>query len=806
MINEVTPTDKLVFDLNMYQIDYNESKIDGLRKQIANKYNVPLQNVEINFKPRMVKDNGERISLTSDIIANIQDPKFQLQLFADYLNMKEIKDVEFEDICKIDEMVNKHVDFDSYSKYKNYRFKYVKWDNYLSYGKGNYFDFTTLQGLIALKGEPSNQCGKTTFAIDLLRFALFGKAQKSPTLDSVFNTYLPEETEVVVELGIEIDGCDYVIRRTITRPVLKKRTAKSKPKQKVEYYRKNNTNELELIENCEGESSIQTNNIIKETVGSVEDFNLVISATSYNLGDILRMGQSDKGKLFSRWLGLLTIEEKEQIAKELWKKEINPKLLSNVYNKTSLQNEITEYEKAIEENNNRISNCEQIKKESEAKIEELNKEKVNVLTQKKEVKSELVNLDINTLEVSIKSMEEEITKKNFQLSDLKANIDTLKDVSFDENEYADIQKKIEEIILQINVKTEENAALKTTIRHLQQDNERINELIEKKICPHCLQTINANEQLQHAGVNNVEIDKLINQGVSNKNYIENLQLNIENYKSISTKMLHNKDLVNERQKNELKIIAIQNNIESLQLQLKAQETKKEEVIANKEFIRINNEIDIKIRNLDVNIQTETAIKETQIKLSQNYINENGSYAKEIEHRTNLMKKLTEEEKIIKNWTIYQELVGKNGIIKIILKRALPAINNEISRILYGLCDFQVILSISDDNKVCIDLYRDNCKMDLATCASGFEGTFAALAIRSALASIGNIASPSMMCLDEVDATIAAVNYDKLTELYRRILNNYQFIIHIAHNELLDSIHNGTIIVKKENNVSKIVTK
>ena len=60
-----------------------------------------------------------------------------------------------------------------------------------------------------------------------------------------------------------------------------------------------------------------------------------------------------------------------------------------------------------------------------------------------------------------------------------------------------------------------------------------------------------------------------------------------------------------------------------------------------------------------------------------------------------------------------------------------------------------------------------------------------------------------LCLDEVDSTISSVNYDKLTELYRRILTNYQFIIHIVHNELLADIHDMTITVVKEGNVSKI---
>ena len=138
-----------------------------------------------------------------------------------------------------------------------------------------------------------------------------------------------------------------------------------------------------------------------------------------------------------------------------------------------------------------------------------------------------------------------------------------------------------------------------------------------------------------------------------------------------------------------------------------------------------------------------------------------------------------------------------------MKRALPVINNEIARILNGLCDFDVVLSISDDNKVCIDLIRDGEKMDLGTCASGFEGTFSALALRSALASISTISKSNLLILDEIDSTIAISNYDKLTELYKRILSNYQFIIHIAHNELLEHIHDMTISVYKENNVSKI---
>ena len=124
---KVNSTDKLVFDLEMFQIDFNESKKESLRNEIAEKYGVPLKNVEINFIPITVNDSGDKISLASDIITNIQDPKFQQQLFKDYLEAKKIENYNFEELLNIDKQVNNFVDFNSYAKYKPYKIKYLKW-------------------------------------------------------------------------------------------------------------------------------------------------------------------------------------------------------------------------------------------------------------------------------------------------------------------------------------------------------------------------------------------------------------------------------------------------------------------------------------------------------------------------------------------------------------------------------------------------------------------------------------------------------------------------------------------------------
>ena len=790
MIENINPTDRLVFDLNMYQVDYNEQKIKSLRKEISEKYGVPLKNVEVNFNPITVKDDGSKISLASDIVNNIQDPKFQQKLFGEYIKMKDIKDANLDDIIKIDDVINAHVNFDAYSKYKSYKIKYAKWDNYLSYGKGNYFDFTKLKGLVLLNGEPENQCGKTTFAIDLLRFALFGKSPKCPTLDSVFNIYLEDETEAMVEVGIEIEGVDYVIRRTITRPTLKKRTARSKCKQKVEYFKTVNGS-TELIENCEADSGTQTNNLIRETIGNVEDFNLVISATRKTLDNLLDMGQTDKGKLFSRWLGLLSIEEKEKIAKDEFKK-LSKDLLSNRYNKASIETEITDMNSVISSNNNKIIELEDKLNKSNERINGFNKEKNDIQSRRKEIKSELVKIDITTIENKLLSLENEKLIKNNECSIAKNEYDTIKNSVFDEGIYR-------KALLDKQRYENSNAEIKGQIKIIRANNANIEALIAQKICPTCHQEIDVKAQSSVIEDNKKEEKRLISQGVMNKKMIDELSVSINNMETQRANVQRKSNL-------EFKLSAIEVQIKNIDMSISDYQRQKNEIETNKDNIRYNNEIDNKIRICDDSIRAENNVKEQLIREIQQYKSENNNYNTEIKNHKIVIDKLVEEEKIIRDWNLYQELLGKNGIVKLVLKNALPIINNEVKRLLDGLCDFDVVMSVSDNNQICIDLQREGKSIDLSTGASGFEGTIASLALRAALGNIAILPKCNGLVLDEILSGISAENMTNIMTLYHRMLNNYDFILHICHDTTLVDYHEQIVTVTKKDNVSVITMK
>ena len=801
---EVKKTDRLVFDLKLKPIDQNEEMRESLRKKIAKKYGVPLKNVEVNFVSVSVDENGKNVSLASDVISSIQDPKFQQALFREYLEANEIKDVDINDIITIDEQINDYVDFDSYSKYKSYKFKYAKWDNYLSYGKGNFFDFTKLNGLVLLNSQPGNQSGKTTFAIDLLRFALFGKSHKSPRLDKVFNTFHPEETEVMVEVCIEIDSSDYVIRRTITRPPLSKRTKKSKCKQKVEYFRLVDGN-YELIDNCEGENNAETNNIIKESVGSVDDYNLVISATAGTLGKVFEMGQTDRGELFSRWLGLQTIEKKSEIAKETWKKTITPTLLSNKYNRTTLEEESNDFRIAIDDDNKKIGELQKKYEDSDKRIAELNDEKASVLAQLKEIKDGLDKVDVQTLQTKYEEKSDILDTKRSVMRGHKEEYMPLKDIVFNEEDLKRHQDNVEDLKLKKQVLLVANAELKTKIGSLKEEIKRVQTLIDGGKCPTCGQDINVGEQNNHIAEIQDKINVLIQSGVNNKQTIEGIDKQIAEEQEEIKKQEFKRDSV--RRKNELELImtAVKSNIDTLKLEINEISRQINEISVNEENIRHNNDVRLKVATIDETIKTEQGIKENHIRGIESIKTEIKNYTEEIEKRKSVIEQLKKEEKIIRNWSIYQELVGKNGIVKIVLRRALPILNNEIARLLNGLCDFKVEISVDENNSVCMDLVCDGQKLDVGMAASGFETVMASLAVRHALSCIATLSRPNFTVYDEVLGGVADYNYENVKILFERMAKSYDFILHITHNESLADWHNKVVTVSKNDDRVSVIS-
>ena len=406
-----------------------------------------------------------------------------------------------------------------------------------------------------------------------------------------------------------------------------------------------------------------------------------------------------------------------------------------------------------------------------------------------EIKEELIRIDVSTIEHKTNYHNDTLTQLRGTMNLKKERYMQIKDSVFNVDEYE--KKKAEERSIEI-----EQAELRTKIASLKEDNKRIEALIQKKTCPTCGHEIDMVEQNTFIENNNSKIKEYLDKGVNNKKKLDVIKKEIE-----TLEQKRNEENELNRLKPEMSAIKVQ--IDNVKLQLAELSRQRTEIETNKENIKYNNEIDNKIRIVDENIKVETGIKEQQIREIQNFKNEIINYNKQIEDRNNIIKKLVEEEKVIRNWNIYQELVGKNGIVKIVLKRALPILNNEIARLLNGLCDFEVKLSIDDNNKICLDLIRDGVKMPIENSASGWETTISSIALRSALSNICTFARPNIVTYDEVLSGVSSENVENVFKLFKRIQPNYDTIIHICHDATLLDYHDKLVVVTKENNISKI---
>lgn len=780
---------KVEVQWNVRPVDYSNEKANELRSKVAAKYGISKRAVHV--APNFIKKNesGKDVVATADIVQNIQDPRFQQELFKIYLAENEITDYDFDTILEIDNQLNSLIDYSVYDKFRRYKIEWVKWSNFLSYGENNYIDFNDLSGLVLLKSEPANQGGKTNFACDLIEFLLFGSvgSGKADVLKKIFNKHLPDATEVKVEGGIEIDGEHYIIRRTLTRPQRKKRTAKSVVTQKVEYFRiaGDDIIGLEDVENLESETNTKTSKVIKEAIGNKRDFNLVVSANSDNLKELVSMKDTERGKLLSRWIGLLPLEEKDIKAREKWNKEISPVLYSAKYNKEDLQAQVTslnEQVSALEEKSTKLSSELTIVSE---KITEYSEKKDGLQRLRQYVDPNISNLDITTLVSKQNAVIAEGKSLNAQIAQIVEEIASKGEINYSDEEFHTLTDRRVELNTEITT-------IKNDISNLRKQNDY---LAKAEYCPTCGQKLVDVDNTQLIEANNAKVNDLIATGVEKNNELQNIITRLAEIEDMRQKYLEVNRL--EVKKSTLDVTLANKRTAYTEVTNKIQELNR-----CKEAIEHNNLIDTEVNVLNVNIRTEQAIRDRISGEIQGHAREIAHLQKSISDYEIIIKKLIDEERLVKAWKIYLAMVGKNGICKMVLRNTLPIVNGELKRLLNDVCDFDVEVEIDDRNDITFSIIADDIKSDLSS-GSGFEQTVAALALRAVLGNISTMSRPSFMLLDEVLGGVAKENYDNIKELYDRMLKDYSFIFQVTHLEDIADWHNTTVTVKKVNRVSTI---
>lgn len=782
---EIGQAGKVRIKWNVRQTDYTKERERSLVSGMAEKYQIPAKNitVEVNY----ITEN-EGCALSSDTVRSIHDPRFQQELMRQYIAMNGITDIDFDEIVKIDSRINSLIDYDAYDKGRRYTVKWIRWSNFLSYGPDNYFDFTTLRGLVLLNGEPANKSGKSTFAYDLLHFLLFGKTNtnKAKTMAELFNNYIPDAKTLNVEGCIEIDGENYIIRRTLTRSLTGKKKSVSN---KVEYFRLMADGSEEVVpdENLQGESSAVTSRLIKEAIGSESDFDLIISANAKDLDSLISLTETEKGRLLTRWIGLSIIEDKDVKAREKWNREISVGRYSDMYNQADLSSEIETMNTAVESGCGEIERLRGVIAEEEKTIAEQNTVRDTLLSSKQTVDDGLLKVDIHTLETKMQAIVESGKRKKAEISAIEGEIKGIGDVSFSEDEYKAMLRESERIVGEIS-------SLKSTNKHLEKTNSALS---NAEYCPTCHRKFDNIDNSAEIERNKRSIDENIRK-------ISSLENGLSDVRKRMSAVEEKRAMYKKKTQMELKKSALESEVSLSRAEYVEKKAIYDNIQRNKEAIRKNNEIDTQVNVVNANIRAHEKIRNDSTSMISSIEKDNARYRESIAQKKSFIVKIEEERKEERYWKLYLQMIGKDGISKMVLRNTLPIINNELGKMLDDVTDFRVEIVMNDKNDVDFLLIRDDVVTRLAA-ASGLEKTQAALALRVVLGNMSNLSRPPFILLDEVLGTVAKENYDDMHRLYIKIAEYFNFVLHITHISEIADWHDSIVTVQKVDNISKIKT-
>jgi len=727
-------------------------------------------------------------------IHNIFNVDYQNKLIEDNLIAKKIDKNLIEKIKSLNKSLNGEISKDKTPKNIRWKPKTFEFDNMFSYGENNYIDFTKLKGAIGLFAP--NASGKSSI-MDALAFCVFDKFSKGFKASHVLNT---QKMGFKCKFNFEVNGVDYYIERE------GKADKKGTIKVDVKFYKKENGTEVPL----NGEARRSTNDIIRDYVGTYDDFILtVLSIQNSKAGSFIDLGQTERKDLLCQFMGLTIFDQLYTIANDRFK-ETNT-LLKNiskdqlVESLQSISGSIDSNNKLIEQYNINIKDLDQKREESNNKLLELSNNVIKTTS----FDFDIVELESekSALDNKISTSESDIAEKKNKLSDVESNLSiltsSLKSCDNIESDY-DQYKILKDTE---SKKSAEIDKLKLIVKN---KIDKLKKLEDHKYDPNCIYCVN-NVFVKDAIKTKEEIELDKNKGKTLVDEYNNIKTKMDSFGDIDIRYKECQKLNNEKIKLEkskevlsTSILRDENLTIMLKNNLKEVNQKIETFYKNKDIIENNSKLVTEIESVKLLVKNY----ESQIKTLNNKLfttsGEKGRLELQYKNTTDQFYKVKELEDSYEAYKFYTNIISRDGIPYEIITKTLPEIEKEVNNILHQLVEFSVSLQ-TDGKNISTNIVYDDRQWPLEM-ASGMEKFVSGLAIRVALINISNLPRPNIICIDEGFGCADSDHLGQMGALFNYLKHQFDFIWVISHLDQMRDMVDSQIEIKKENGFSKVVYK
>jgi DNA repair exonuclease SbcCD ATPase subunit len=726
---------------------------------------------------------------------DVSDVDYQNKLITDYITSKNnnvTKDT-FEQIYKINKDLNATLEKENIVKNIRWKPKKFEFDNMFSYGEDNVIDFTKMHDVVGLFAN--NASGKSS-VLSALSFCIFDKCDRAFKASHILNS---QKMNFKCKFNFEVNGTDFFIERK------GQADKKGNVKVDVKFWKEEGGKVIQL----NGEARRSTNDIIRDYVGTYDDFILtVLSIQNNKVGSFVDMGQTERKDLLAQFMGLTIFDNLYNDASDKTK-EINV-LLKNFKNNDYTQ-KLLDLTNSIEISSSMV--------ESENKLlDDLTQQREDENNRLLEETKKLINItgnftDITSLESKKIMLENNISTHSSSLLTFK-NQDVQLQNSLKENNEIISNYENDDITTKYEKFTELSSSLKQTEQLIEKKKivvksklDKLKKLEEHKYDPNCIycttnvfvkDAIKTREELE---VDKHEAQTLVTEYTQSKNKVNELTFIGDHYKKYNEAYrlkaeLESKisKLSNDILKTENKISTDQNSLINVESQIKEYYEQKDAIEFNQTIKQTIESIKLNIKSIDVDIKNK----------NNSIINHTTKLSNSIEQKKTIEKNI-EDTKLLETqyeaYQLYTSAISRDGIPYDLISKALPTIEKEVNNILNQIVEFTVTLQTDGKNVTTHINYEDK-KWPLEL-ASGLERFISSLAIRVALINVSNLPRPNFIAIDEGFGCADADNLSSMSTLFAFLKTNFDFVWIISHLDVMRDMVDNRIEIKKENGFSKI---
>jgi DNA repair exonuclease SbcCD ATPase subunit/DNA repair exonuclease SbcCD nuclease subunit len=733
------------------------------------------------------KETSEKIK-----IQDLSDPVTHKKLLREWSDDEGLTDPEF--WSEVDRIVDETVPKLKVSgdhKGNMWSIKEMNFDNTFGYGKDNVINFSKLSGIVGLFGR--NRCGKSSIPGTIM-YALYNSNDRGiASIQHVINT---RRSNCSADVTFSVNGRLYRLERHSVR--YPARGGKNEGAMSyLSLYEVDD--EGRIIRDLSGEQRRDTEKSLRNLIGTPEDFMMTSFAAQGNMNSFIKQGPTERKKTISNFMGLDVYDQFQSIVKE------ESAGVKNMLKRLSEKDWVS----LIRSNRTDIVNFKEQRAMLSEKINDLN-DRYREFSEKAQEESGGDFVDPSQLSRKRRLLE----NKKSGLSDIKDHISSLEDrLEKEQENLIELEEFRDNFPLEsYNRRLELLEGLRRNLQKMQMNLKQ-----ERTVMSNQKKSVSLLKEVPCG--DSFPTCKFIAESHKNKTLLKEQKELVSNLKSeldeakIKLEQLEEEGLRQKIEEYNDNLKKIQNTKMSIVVTKSKLEKENRDLSDNiQDMQRLSDEItDMELKSDEeksvvlANLKTKLKSIDTEVK---EHKAEMFSLAQKIGECQANIKQLEGEsiefDRLQVEWKVYDYLLKATswrGIPAYIMKKQLPIINSEMSKILQDTSGFTVELDITDKKTDIFINYGDSRRP--IECASGMEKMVSSMALRVALGNVSNLNKSDMFIVDEGFGALDHQNVEAVTSLMKRLKAYYRLIMVISHVDVVKDSVDNIIDITKVGKESKV---